>query len=262
MKRIFAIVFAVLLCTIFAVSAVAEEYTIDANGNAVFATAVGHTFAIEDINGKITGEDATILTSIDGLANCGVWSVYFIADRVSDNVYVAASNGTPMGGTAPSLSLNDGQIIVVIHSASSRPTEADLYPNWKSCAVASAVHTGDYLVLSGIDLAAGTCNNGTVKVTTKEEAGVNGETSTPVESSEVEESSAASSEVESSVASSEAESSAASSEASAESSVASSASSEADKTDEGGLGAWLYIIIGAVAGAAIVAVAAVLKKKK
>ena len=72
------------------------------------------------------------------------------------------------------------------------------------------------------------------------------------ESSEAESSVAESSEAESSVATSEAESSAA----------APTESSEAEKTEEGGLGVWLWIIIAVVVVAIAVVVFVVLKKKK
>lgn len=258
MKKLFALVVVAVLCMTFAVSAMAEDYTLDANGNAVFENTIGYSFKIDDINGTITGEDSTILTSVDGIAGCGVWSVYLVADRVSDNVYVAATDGTAMGGNPANVStLADGQIIVVIHSASAKPTDAATYPNWEACARASAIKTGDYLVLSGIDLAAGTCTNGTMTVTTKENAGVGDIVTSDAESSEAE-----SSDVESSEAT--AESSAA--DTSAVSSVASSAAESSDASDsdadEGGLGAWLYVIIGVAVLAVVAVVAVVLKKKK
>ena len=178
MKKLFIFAIVAVLCMTFAFSVAAEDYTVDANGNAVFDNTIGFTFKIDDVNGVIEGEDSTILTSVDGLAKCGSWSVYFVADYVSENVYVAATDGTAMGGNPANVSsLSEGQIIVVIHSASSRPTEAENYPNWESCARASAINAGDYLVLSGIDLKAGTCTNGTMLVTTKDGIGVDVESS-------------------------------------------------------------------------------------
>lgn len=256
MKKLLSFVIVAVLCMTFAVSAMAEEYTLDASGNAVFKNTIGYSFRIDDVNGTIEGEDSTILTSVDGLAGCGVWSVYLVADYVSENVYVAATNGTAMGGNPANVtSLKDGQIIVVIHSASSRPTEAATYPNWEECARASAIHTGDYLILSGIDLATGACTNGTMTVSATNDGAdsSNGDVSEEEESSAAESSAAESSEIaaESSVAVS-----------SSASSVAESSDVSADNADEGGLGVWLYVIIGVAVLAVIAVVAVVLKKKK
>ncbi len=260
MKKLFVFAIVAVLCVTFAFSVMAEEYTIDASGNAVFENTIGYTFKIDDVNGAIKGEDSTVLTSVDGLGKCGVWSVYFVADHVSDNVYVAATNGTSMGGNPANVtSLSEGQIIVVIHSASSRPTEAATYPNWEACARASAIHAGDYLVFEGVDFAAGTSTNGTMTVTTKDGIGdvsVPDVESSDVESSENESSEAESSEAESSVAESSAVASSASSE------TESSDASADDAGDEGGLGAWLWFIIGGAGGAAVGAVVAFVSKKK
>ena len=70
MKKTLAIIFALVLSVSFAFTAFAAEYTVGADGNAVYDTAVGYVFDIEDVNGQISGEDATILTSAEGLSKC------------------------------------------------------------------------------------------------------------------------------------------------------------------------------------------------
>ncbi len=262
MKKSLAIIFALVLFVSFSVSAFAAEYTVGADGNAVYDTAVGYVFDIEDVNGTINGEDATILTSADGLANCGVWAIWLVAEKVEGTeAYKAITNGAAMGGAAPVVTLEDNQIIVVVHSSSSNPNDADSYPNWEDKVACLAIKTGDYLVFDGIDLAAGTCTNGTMTVVTEDQLGdlpPATESEAPSESSEAP---AESSEApaESSETATETVSDATSTEASAEDSDVKTSEMEID--GEGGLGIWLYVIIG-VAAVALIAVIAVLAKKK
>ena len=172
MKKTLAIIFALILSVSFAFTAFAAEYTIGEGGNAVYDTAVGYVFDIEDVNGQITGEDATVLTSAAGLDKCGLWAIWFVAEKIDGvDAYKAVTDGTGMNGASPSVTLKDNQIIVVVHSSSSRPTDAEQYPNWEDKVAALAVRVGDCLVLNGIDLAAGTCVNGTITVVTEDELG-------------------------------------------------------------------------------------------
>lgn len=265
MKKTLAIAFVLLLCFSFSFSAFAADYTVGADGDAVYESAVGYVFDIEDINGTIGGEDATILTSEDGLANCGTWSIWFLAEKVEgSSAYKAVTNGAAMNGAAPSVNLKDGQIIIVVHSASSNPNDAATYPNWEDKVACLAIKEGDYLVFSGIDLAAGTCENGTMTVVTEDEIGNLPEeesSEAPVESSEA--------PVESSEA--PAESSEVSEESAyvdyAPSSEAEASTEDSDvkssdmKTEEDGMGWIVWVAIG-VAIVAVIAVIAFLAKKK
>lgn len=265
MKKILSLIFVTVLCFALSCTVLAEGYTVGSDGNAVYETAVGYVFDIEDINGSIGGEDATILTSADGLANCGTWAIWFAAEEIGDTgVYKAITDGAAMNGTAPSVDLKDNQIIVVVHSASSNPNDAGSYPNWEDKVACLAVKTGDCLVFDGINIDAGVCQNGTMTVVTQEDVD-NGnipETSVPAtESSEAEES------VEESVAEST-EPAESSEEASADA-VSSVSEEESDPdinsstmaTEEDGLGVWLYVIIGAAVIAVIAVVVLVAKKK-
>lgn len=255
MKKTLAIIFALVLSVSFAFTAFAAEYTIGADGNAVYDTAVGYVFDIEDVNGQISGEDATILTSAEGLSKCGIWAIWFVAEKVEGaDAYKAVTNGAGMNGAAPEVTINDNQIIVVVHSSSSNPNDAELYPNWEDKVACLAVKAGDYLVLNGIDLAAGTCTNGTITVVTAEDIGADPSTESseaPAESSEA--------PAESSEAVSEAVSNAVSAEASAEDSDVKSSEMEID--GEGGLGIWLYVIIGGAVVVVAVIVVLIFKKK-
>lgn len=264
MKKTLAIVFSLILCVSFSFSAFAAEYTVGDDGNAVYDTAVGYVFDIEDINGTINGEDATILTSADGLANCGVWAIWFLAEKVEGvEAYKAVTNGAAMGGAAPEVTLEDDQIIVVVHSSSSRPSDAEAYPNWEDKVACLAVKAGDYLVFEGIDLAAGTCTNGTMTVVTEEDLGdlpPATESEAPSESSEEAPAESTEDPVESSDVSTEAVSDGSPSESSTEDSDVKTSEMEID--GEGGLGIWLYVIIGVAVVAVIVVIAVLAKKKK
>lgn len=262
MKKTLAIIFALVLSVSFAFTAFAAEYTIGADGNAVYDTAVGYVFDIEDVNGQISGEDATILTSAEGLSKCGVWAIWFVAEKVEGaDAYKAITNGAGMNGAAPEVTINDNQIIVVVHSSSSNPNDAETYPNWEDKVACLAVKAGDYLVLNGIDLAAGTCTNGTITVVTAEDIGADPSTESSEAPAESSEAPAESSEApaESSEAVSEAVSNTVSAEASAEDSDVKSSEMEID--EDGGLGIWLYVIIGGAVIVVAVIVVLVFKKK-
>ncbi len=170
MKKIVSIVVATLFCVMLAVSAFAADYKIDGNGEAYYETAVGYVFKIDDVNGTVTGEDSTVVTDSKALAASGSkWAVWFLAEKAGDNTYVAKTDGAAMGGTLPTVSMNDNQIVVIVHSASSKPDEESQYPNWESKVAALAVNAGDYLVLNNIDLAAKTSVGGTITVSSKED---------------------------------------------------------------------------------------------
>ncbi len=170
MKKLLSLVLISILCLSLSVSAFAE-YAIDSDGNASCESALGFTFKIDDLNGEITGEDSTVVTTDAGVMGIGSkWATWFMAEKVSDGVYKAVTDGAAMGGNALDMTLSEGQILVVVHSSSSRPSEADKYPNWESKVVARAVKKGDFLVFSdGINLEDGT-GSGFMKVVTEEEA--------------------------------------------------------------------------------------------
>lgn len=170
MKKLLSVLIIAVLCLSFSLSAFAE-YAIDADGNASCDSALGFTFKVDDVNGEITGEDTTLVTTNAGVLNIkSVWATWFTAEKVADGIYKVVTDGAAMGGTAPDVTLSDGQIMFVVHSSSSRPSEADKYPNWESKIVARAVKTGDFLVFSdGINIDEGT-GSGFMKVVTEDEA--------------------------------------------------------------------------------------------
>ena len=169
MKKITAIIVSLLICAFSAFSLVSADYTLDESGNAVYDTAIGYCFDIDDINGTITGEDATIITNNEALANIGSkWAIWFVASELDDSeIYEVITNGAAMGGNIPAITLLEGEIFVAIHSASSNPNDAAQYDNWEDKVAALAVKSGDCLAFDGIDLNAGTCVNGRMLVVTK-----------------------------------------------------------------------------------------------
>lgn len=265
MKKVLALSFALFLCVSLSVSAFAG-YTVGADGNAVYDTAIGYVFGIDSINGKISGEDATICTSSDNLANCGVWAIWFAADKVSDHIYVATTDGAAMGGSSPSVKLKDGQIIVVIHSSTSNPDQASSYPNWEDKVAALAIKTGDYFYFQGVEIDAGTVTDGKMTCMTKADAekindGATGTSEPASDDTTSEEASAAVSDEtsEAASASDDATSEAASAAESAESKAESGTTSE--MTTEG-FPTWAWIAIAAGVVIIIVVVVIVVTKKK
>ena len=185
MKKITALILALITCFTLATYVSADSYTIGADGNAVYESALGYVFTIDDVNGVITGEDATVVTDNTALtASQSVWGIWFHAKKVKDNVYEVITDGAALNGVMPTVSMKADEIIVIVHSASSNPNDEATYPNWEDKVAALAVKIGDYIVLNGIDLASGSCENGTVTVVTEEEAQKGGTTVPPAESSD------------------------------------------------------------------------------
>lgn len=170
MKRIIATLFAAVLCLALAAPVFAAEYTVGGNGDAVYDTAVGYVFDIDDVNGAIEGEDATVITNNEALASIGSkWAIWFTAEKRSANIYEVITDGVAMGGTAPDVTLSEGRILIAVHSSTSNPAQADLYPNWEDKVAALAVKKGEFIAFSsGIDLENGT-GSGMMLVLTKEE---------------------------------------------------------------------------------------------
>ena len=288
MKKLSVLVLALVLCMSFALAAQAGSYSIQENGNAIYDTAIGYIFDIRAINDKITGEDAVIMTSNEHTAKTGVWSCWTIAEEIDDTgVYRAIKSAEPMTGASPDITLDPGQIYIVVHSSTSNPVEAaeKNWQNWEDKVAFLAVQGGDCFVFQGIDFDKGTCVNGKMMCLTEEDA-LNGnyswdgntETSTPAES-ETETSAPAESETETSTpaesednAESTAETeSTVETESKDEASEAESkveiiddseiASSDIEIDGEEGLGVWLWVIIGAAVVVVVIIVAVVAKKK-
>lgn len=146
MKKFAAFLFALTLFVTMTVAPMAAEYTIGADGNAVYDTAIGYVFDIDDVNGAIEGEDATVITNNESLAKIGSkWAIWFLAEKEAGDIYRVITNGTAMGGDVPSVTLKEDQIFVAVHSSSSNPNDAAKFPNWEDKVAALAVKAGDWL---------------------------------------------------------------------------------------------------------------------
>ena len=278
MKKILVLAFALLLCMSLSVTAFAGEYTVGENGIAVYDTAIGYVFDIRAIDEKITGEDAVIMTKNENTGKTGVWSTWTIAEEIDDTgVYRAIKSVEAMSGELPDVTLDPGQIYIVVHSSTSKPEEAakEGWDNWEDKVAFMAVQGGDCFVFQGIDFDKGTCVNGKMMCLTEEDAlngnyswGEETEESTPAESETEESTPAESTPAEGETAeSTDAGESKADDEVDASSQVEIIDDSEIVSSDieidgDGeGLGVWLWVIIGAAA-VVIIAVIVVIAKKK
>lgn len=284
MKKLFVLALALVLCASFSLVALAGEYTILENGNAQYDTAVGYVFDIRAVNERITGEDAVIMTSNDFTGMIGSWSVWVIAEEIDDSgIYQAIRNAEAAQGTPPEITLDDNQILIAVHSSTSNPEEAakENWNNWEDKVAFMAVVSGDCFVFEGIDLDKATCTNGKMLCVSHDDV-IDGnikwpdgsETSTPEVSEPAEsetESAPAESEVESTPDESKSEDVSAETESKTEESTESKSDiiddSEVVSSDieidgeDGGLGVWLWVIIGAVVVVVVIVVVMVAKKK-
>ncbi|MBQ3002321.1 MAG: hypothetical protein IJD82_01160 [Clostridia bacterium] len=116
---------------------------------AVAYSANGFVFEIDDINGYIDGEDATICTTQSAFENSfPYWSVIIFAQKQADDIYCVL-NVVQGDGTVDVLdyTIEEDCIAILVHSATSDPNESVKYPNWMSKVVALAVKPGDTLTL-------------------------------------------------------------------------------------------------------------------
>ena len=182
MKKIIASLLAVvLLAAMFVIPASALSWkdgqTQNEDGLYEFSNAYGYVFNVNSVNGVIGGEDATVITNNEKYAACNArWAITVVLDKVSDNVYsvnkVVVCPGADGGDWVATANVNlaNDAIALVVHSAGSLPSDdKGTYPNWESKVAAMALKAGDKITLSGIDLAAGTVNNGTATVESKED---------------------------------------------------------------------------------------------
>ncbi len=147
----------------FSYTANKGSYTVDAGtGNASYDHAYGYEFKIDDVNGKIGGEDSTICTTQEAYNACNPnWAITIYAVQISENVYYVLRDAivTPGSAANANIEVGNGRVAIVFHSSSSNPTAG--YANWEDKVAAIAVKAGDCLILDGVDVEAGTTRNGT-----------------------------------------------------------------------------------------------------
>jgi len=159
MKKFFAILLSVLLVSAFAVSAVAVNWEDnhvlgldpEAPDDWTFDNAYGFVFNINYVDGSIVGEDNTIITTADAYAACNPnWAISVLLAPTSEaNVYEVAlapvsCPGSPEKGIEAGINFEDGNIVLVAHSAYSN----DNGTNWEAKVAAMALKVGDKVTLA------------------------------------------------------------------------------------------------------------------
>ncbi|MBQ0110004.1 MAG: discoidin domain-containing protein, partial [Clostridiales bacterium] len=123
-----------------------REVKDDVPGNASFNCAHGYEWKIDDVNGTIGGEDTTLIDNDEAYAGCNPnWAITLYLEKQSDGKYIALRDAivTPGSAANAGITLGDGKVAFVVHSASSNPDDADKYPNWEAKVAAVAVKEGD-----------------------------------------------------------------------------------------------------------------------
>ncbi len=125
-----------------------ETETIDEEtGDHAFAVAYGYLFEVNYVDGTIGGEDATIVTSSDAYSACNPnWAITVHLAPAGDLYEVVQVIATP--GAGATLDLGEGELALVVHSASSQPEENGIaYANWASKVAALALKAGDKIYI-------------------------------------------------------------------------------------------------------------------
>ena len=106
----------------------------------------GYTWTIDDVDGTIGGEDATICTTQDAYNACNPnWAITLYVEKQADGTYVALKDAIVCPGSAANAGIEVGgdKIAIVVHSASSNPDLDAQYGNWMGKIVAVSVKAGD-----------------------------------------------------------------------------------------------------------------------
>ena len=185
-KTLSVLLAALLLCSLCAIFAAAEDVNPD-----------GYAFKVDTVNIAVAGEKTTIITKQDLIPSANMkWSVNIVLDKVADGLYKAAGDAVPGSGSDPDITLEEGQIILAVHSSTSDPAQIDEYPNVYGKLNAAAIKAGMFIQLSGVDLTVdGAVENGTATCTVEDPRTADTSTGTSeAEPSEAESSAAESTE--------------------------------------------------------------------
>ncbi|MGM9610743.1 MAG: hypothetical protein ACI3ZE_03845 [Candidatus Woodwardiibium sp.] len=185
-KTLSVLLAALLLCSLCVIFAAAEDVNPD-----------GYAFKVDTVNIAVAGEKTTIITKQDLIPSANMkWSVNIVLDKVADGLYKAAGDAVPGSGSDPDITLEEGQIILAVHSSTSDPAQIDEYPNVYGKLNAAAIKAGMFIQLSGVDLTVdGAVENGTATCTVEDPRTADTSTGTSeAEPSEAESSAAESTE--------------------------------------------------------------------
>ena len=139
------------------------EVELDGSGQPIkeaeYGTALGYEFDIQSVNGKIGGEDGTVITGEEAFGKCNPdWAIVVVLKKVDDKFEVVKVVPTPGSAAGANVEWTDDTVVMVIHSASSVYEDAK-YTNWQGKVVALALQPGDIISFSGIDLTEGTASD-------------------------------------------------------------------------------------------------------
>lgn len=203
-----------------------------------------------EVNGSVVGEGVVLVTVSDNIPTSNLkWAISVVlAPTDTEGVYSVVFVHTG-DGTDPAITLENGQVLLGVHSSTSNTDQASEYPNVYGKLAAQALEAGDTVVFSGIDFEAGTVSEGASIVA--------GGTGAPTDESEpASESAPADESVPADESAPASESTPADTSAPADASDNSVADAPA-----GGNNTWIYVACG-VAAVIIVAVVVVMVKKK
>lgn len=129
---------------------VCDEYWQDslvyaANGEYACDVPYGYLWEVEDLDGVITGEDATICTTTEAYESCNAkWAITNILEKQEDGTYIAIRRAIVGEGTQYKIELKENQIAFVVHSGGSVPQNClGSYENWIGKVVACSIRKGD-----------------------------------------------------------------------------------------------------------------------
>ena len=173
---------------------VCDEYWQDsleyaANGEYRCDVPYGYLWEVEDVDGVITGEDATICTTTEAYEACNAkWAITCVLEQQEDGTYVSIRKSIVGEGTQYRITLEENQIAFVVHSGGSVPQNClGSYENWLGKVVACSVRKGDVFQ---VDLTPGAITVSAIGKLVEEPSEESSETASE-ESSEEEEISAA-----------------------------------------------------------------------
>jgi hypothetical protein len=148
MKKIIVLVSCLVLVfslAVLPVSAAADGYDFLSTASEFF------------VNGSIVGEGVVLITNNDSLANANLkWAIsVMLAPTETEGVYTVVFVHTGDGNT-PAITLEEGQILLGVHSSTSNTDQASEYPNVYGKLAATALEIGEVVTITGIDIEAGT----------------------------------------------------------------------------------------------------------